>query len=421
MTNPLQEKTILCLATQEWNAHWTPVQQIALRLAPAYRVIYVEPFHPLFSRRRAPTQSVEDKRRRSGPQLRQETEHLYIYTPSRMYVPFNMRSGVSHYINSWLYRRELRRLMQFLGGSFLLWAFFAQSLSILDLDFEHVIYDCVDDWPSFFSRPDEKAFVAKIDEALCRSADLVFVGSLPLREKKAIFNPRVHIVNHAADVEHFSKAADVTGPIPADLEAIRRPRLGYVGMIDRVRFDHNLIARLAEEYELQIALVGGVMPGSEGLLPDSPNIHWLGMHPVTELPDYLRGMDVLLMPYAQNEATRTIYPLKLFEYLATGKPVVTTAIPAVEPLRQLMYVADSHEHFHDLVAEALAEKNPALSAARIKEAASHTWKAHLQQKLRLIESNLSSKARIAPSSVHTVVTEVRTDVNLPVAANKDSV
>jgi glycosyltransferase involved in cell wall biosynthesis len=397
MTNPLQEKTILCLATQEWNAHWTPVQQIALRLAPAYRVIYVEPFHPMFSRHRTPTQSSENKRRSRGPQLRQEAENLYIYTPSRMYVPFNMRSRISHWINSWLYRRELRQLMKSLGGSFLLWAFFAQSLSVLDLGFDHVIYDCVDDWPSFFPLPDEKAFVTRVDEALCRRADLVFVGSFPLREKKTKFNSRVHIVNHAADVEHFSKAADATGPIPPDLDAIRRPRLGFVGMIDRVRFDASLIGRLAEEYELQIALVGGAMPGSENILPESPNIHWLGMHSVAELPDYLRGMDVLLMPYAQNEATRTIYPLKLFEYLATGKPVVTTAIPAVDPLRQLMYVADSHEQFHDLVAEALAEKSPALAAARIKEAASHTWQAHLQEKLRLIESTFTSKAPVTPS------------------------
>lgn len=385
LNSAIKGKTIVCLATQAWNAHWTPVQQVMLRLASTNRVVYVEPFHPPLSWLKRDNSVLRKDRDDGLPNLREAAPNLQVYRPSYGYLPRNMRSPAAHRINSFLYRFEIARLLRKLGLQRpILWAFFAQSLSILDLPWDRIIYDCVDDWPSFFQHPKEKAFVSAIDEQLCRRADIVFVGSDPLLEKKLPFQCRTFVVNHAADIAHFSKAADPQTSIPADLAAIAGPRLGFIGMIDTIRFDATLIQQLADELPVQIIIVGGTMPGAERLLPPHPRIHWLGMRSVEQLPAYLRGMDVLLMPYALNEATRTIYPLKLYEYLATGKPVVTTAIPAVGPMRGLMYVSSSHDDFVQNAQIALQEQDPQMLAARKAYASTRTWEAHVARKLTLL-------------------------------------
>lgn len=385
LDSAIQGKTIVCLATQAWNAHWTPVQQVMLRLAATHRVIYVEPFHPALSWLKRDNSVLRKDRDDQLPNLREVAPNLQVYRPSYGYLPRNMRSSTAHRINSVLYRHEIARLLRKLGPQRpLLWAFFAQSLSILDLPWDRIIYDCVDDWPSFFQHPKEKAFVSRIDEQLCRSADIVFVGSDPLLEKKLPFQSSTFVVNHAADIAHFSKAADPQTSIPTDLASIAGPRLGFIGMIDTIRFDAALIQKLADKLPVQIIIVGGTMPGAERLLPPHERIHWLGMRSVEQLPAYLCGMDVLLMPYALNEATRTIYPLKLYEYLATGKPVVTTAIPAVEPLSNLMYVSHSHDDFIQNTQRALQEYDPQTLAVRRAYASTRTWEAHVERKLHLL-------------------------------------
>ena len=383
-------KTILCLATQEWDAHWTPVQQVMLRLTPRNRVIYFEPFHPPLAWLKRSNSHLKDRHREGQPQLRQIKENLWIYRPESAYLPGNMRSSFAAKWNARLYKAEIARLLKQLGGSkkCWLWAFFAQSLSVLELEFEHIIYDCVDDWPSFFPQKAERQFVTHVDEALCRSAELVFVGSQPLYQKKVGFNPQTFVVNHAADIEHFQKASQSGTVVPADLDCVPRPRIGFAGMMDSLRFDENLIRHLAEDPRLQIVLVGGCIGDARRLLPQKPNVHWLGMKPVSQLPAYLKGMDVCIMPYKINETTRYIYPLKLHEYMATGKPIVATAIPAVENFRELIYVADGPAEFIKYVALGAEENNAGKCLRRQECARKHSWEVHVSEKARLIEQHL---------------------------------
>ena len=375
--------TILGLATQEWDAHWTPVQQVLLRLTPQNRVIYFEPFHPPFRwlrKRNRPSQKMP-----TAAQLREVSDNLFVYRPSPWYAPGNMRWGASQRYNSAVYAAEIRRLLMRMGTiQPWLWAFFAQSLSALDIGFTRTIYDCVDDWPSFFSHPAERRFVTHVDQQLCRRSDLVFVGSEPLREKKVAYNGRTFVVNHAADVPHFAKARDTETAIPEDLVRIPHPRIGFIGMIDNVRFDAELVRQLSDTAGHHVVMIGGVMPGAERLVPTKPNVHLLGMKKVSELPAYLKGLDVCLMPYRVNEATRNIFPLKLFEYMAAGKPIVATPIPAVMAYRDLLHVAGDSHSFTQMVERAIAEDDPAVVARRIECARRHTWEAHVARKAALI-------------------------------------
>jgi glycosyltransferase involved in cell wall biosynthesis len=114
------------------------------------------------------------------------------------------------------------------------------------------------------------------------------------------------------------------------------------------------------------------------------------MKAVADLPAYLKGLDVLLMPYRMNDATRHIYPLKLHEYLATGKPVVTTPIPAVDGFEPLMYVGHDAEQFDALVSAALLESDPELRRQRQDSARAHSWEAHVARKAALLERHLAA-------------------------------
>ncbi len=389
---PFSGRTILCLATQAWDAHWTPVQQVMARLAPQNRVLYVEPFRPLVRRLIRPPKRTENHRRFSAtPQFREALPNLFVYRLEYPYFPFHLKSGLMAALNAPLYKAELRSLLRRRGAERpWLWSFFAQSLSVLDLEFECLIYDCVDDWPAFFADAREKRFVAHVDQVLCRRADLVFVGSEPLKEKKGPLNDKTFVVNHAIDVNHFVTATDPRTRVPADLEKIPRPRIGFVGMVDQIRFDFDLMSRVAGNADYQVVIVGGFMGSAERALPKLPNLHVLGMKALEELPGYLKGLDVCLMPYQLNEATRSIYPLKLHEYMATGKPIVATAIPAVNAFGDLVYVAADYDEFVQKVGLALKESNPELARRRQECARQHSWESHVQQKISLIATHLLS-------------------------------
>ena len=183
----LSGKTILCLATQDWEANRTTCQHLMMRLTPQNRVVYFEPFRHLFSKNRKKPPSGNGK----SSQLLEVKPNLFIHHPRYPYFPWNMKSALAGAINSLMYKLEISNLLKKLHiTNPILWAFFAQSLSVLEIPNEYFIYDCVDDWQSFFPNPAEKRFVSQIDHELCRRADLIFVGSDPLFKMKSQINPK---------------------------------------------------------------------------------------------------------------------------------------------------------------------------------------------------------------------------------------
>lgn len=388
----------MCLATQEWDAHWSVAQQVASQLAPSNRVIYVEPFHPPFAWLRKKNSLLKAQRATKSPEIREVRDNITVYRPASPYLPGNMRISAAYRWNSWLYVRELRSMMRRLNAQNpILWAFFAQTASVTEIPCEAFVYDCVDDWPSFFPDPVERAWVERMDAALTKRADIVFTGSDPLREKKGEQNRTIRVVNHAADIAHFGKASLAATPVPADIEKVPHPRVGFVGMIDPLRFDPAIIESLAraEGGKYQIVIVGGFLNGADKLIPDLPNVHRIGMRSVPELPGYLKGMDVCIMPYRLNETTRYIFPLKLFEYLATGKPIVGTPIPAVQKHAEHVYVASSNEEFVELTARALREDSDAERERRQHHAAAHDWLAHVTRKAEFLLETLRDRGDVS--------------------------
>jgi UDP-galactopyranose mutase len=184
------------------------------------------------------------------------------------------------------------------------------------------VFDAMDELSKFKFAP---AKLLDLEQELIDRADIVFTGGSSLYEAKKHRHPSVHCFPSSVDRAHFAKArAELFDP--ADQEDLRRPRLGFYGVIDE-RFDTDLLAKAAEmRPDWSFVMVGPVVKISQEDLPKRPNIHYVGPKTYDQLPSYLSGWDVALMPFAMNESTQFISPTKTPEYLAGGKPVVSTPI-----------------------------------------------------------------------------------------------
>jgi UDP-galactopyranose mutase len=187
------------------------------------------------------------------------------------------------------------------------------------------VYDAMDELSKFKFAPEH---LLDLEQELIDRADILFTGGSSLFEAKKDRHPHVHCFPSSVDRAHFAKARARLFD-PADQEDLPHPRLGFYGVIDE-RFDTDLLAKVAEmRPDWSFIMVGPVVKISEDELPHRSNIHYLGSKTYRELPAYLSGWDVALMPFAMNESTQFISPTKTPEYLVGGKPVVSTPIKDV--------------------------------------------------------------------------------------------
>jgi glycosyltransferase involved in cell wall biosynthesis len=207
-----------------------------------------------------------------------------------------------------------------------LWFYTPMALKYAhDIKARLVIYDCMDELSAFLHAPRE---VVVLERKLLSRADLVFTGGQALYEAKRGLHPAIHAFPSSVDATHFERAR-LPGDDPSDQRDLPKPRIGYFGVIDE-RLDLSLIEKIAyARPDWQVVMLGPVVKIVPGSLPRARNLHWLGAKTYAELPSYIAHWEVALMPFALNEATRFISPTKTLEYLAAGKPVVSTAIADV--------------------------------------------------------------------------------------------
>jgi UDP-galactopyranose mutase len=222
----------------------------------------------------------------------------------------------------------------------LVWFYTPMALPIAaGIHAELVVYDCMDELSAFHGAPPK---LVERERQLFERADLVFTGGQSLYESKRLQHPAVFAFPSSVDTAHFAQARSQTSE-PPDQAAIPRQRAGFFGVIDE-RMDLSLLAKLAEARpSLQIIMIGPTVKISNSSLPRRNNIHYLGGKDYSILPSYIAGWDVALMPFALNAATRFISPTKTLEYLAAGKPIVSTAIrDVVTPYGEsgLVHIAD---------------------------------------------------------------------------------
>ncbi len=216
-----------------------------------------------------------------------------------------------------------------------------------------VVYDCMDELSAFKGAPAE---LPELEDLLLDRADLVFTGGLSLYEAKRARHPRVYAFPSAVDVGHFGAARGRLAE-PSDQAAIPRPRLGFFGVIDE-RMDTALLAALADRRpDWHFVMIGPVVKIDPASLPKAENIHYLGIKNYRELPAYTAHWEVALMPFALNDATRFISPTKMPEYLAAGKPVVSTPVADVGRRwghLDATFIAENPDDFASKAAAAIA-------------------------------------------------------------------
>jgi len=254
-----------------------------------------------------------------------------------------------------------------------------------------VVYDCMDELSAFAHAP---ATLRLREAELLRRASVVFTGGQSLYEAKRGRHPNVHAFPSSVDVPHFARARQIGVDLP-DQAGIPRPRLGFFGVIDE-RMDIELLAGVAAARpEWSIVLVGPVVKIDPAQLPRAANIHYLGQKSYDQLPDYIAGWDVAMLPFARNDATRFISPTKTPEYMAAGKPVVSTSIrDVIRPYGQqgLVRIADTVGDFVVACEASLADE----PIARMRDADAFlrqtSWDGTWTRMRRLIEAALGGAA-----------------------------
>ena len=326
---------LICLSHLRWNFVFQRPQHLMTRYARTRRVYFVE--EPVFESVTAPSVTIDLH------------ENVFVVVP-RLPEGYTPEQSV---------RAQRAILDQVIAANgitrFVLWYYNPLAMTFSDhLRPAAIVYDCMDELSAFKNAP---ADLRVLEQALLRRADVVFTGGLSLYEAKRNLHHNIHAMPSSVDVKHFATARTIAVDPPEQRE-LPHPRLGFVGVLDE-RLDIPLLRGIAEARPAwQLVMIGPVVKIDPSDLPRLPNIHYLGPKRYEELPAYLSGWDVALLLFARNDATRFISPTKTPEYLAAGKPVVSTSIrDVVTPYgeRDLVRIADTVDDFVDACANALAE------------------------------------------------------------------
>lgn len=381
----------ICISSADWdNPYWTNQQHIMSRLAQKNKVLYVESLGL-----RQPVMQKKDVRRMIRRLLRffrgpiRRSANLYTYSP--LLIPFYKYSFVR-----WLNHKILLFMLWCLQKRLcltepILWTYVPNAVSLRGKIGEKLlVYHCVDEIAANPLIPGET--VLAMEKELLQCADIVFTSSKQLYESKKEYAREIHYLPNVADVEHILTGQNAQIEIPDDVAQVSHPVLGFIGAVSNYKLDFDLIVRMASVHpEWSIVLIGALGEGEKEaaveVLRAYKNIHLLGGRPYKLLPQYLRNFDVCLLPNRLNEYTRNMFPLKFFEYLASGRPVVATALKSLAEFTAYFYQAESHGEFIRLVEKALHESDM-LATQRIAIAKKYSWTLRMEEISQLLEKKL---------------------------------
>jgi uncharacterized SAM-binding protein YcdF (DUF218 family) len=387
---------IVCISSIDWDFIWQGHQEIMSRFAAeGHRVLFVENtgIRPPGVRDLGRVRSRVRNWWRGTRGFREERPGLFILSPLLLPLPY---SRIAVWVNRTLLRRALQRWMR--ATSFhapIVWTFLPTPLAravMRDLDPALTIYYCIDD---FASSSHAARQVTKAERLMFREVDLVFVTSERLRQRAARDADRVHLFPFAVNYEAFERVRLAADEVPPDLRALPKPIVGYVGGLHHW-IDQPLLCAVADALPQASVVLIGPRQTDVSSLESRPNIHLLGARPHAELPGYIKGFDVGLIPYRLSEYTAHVYPTKLNEYLAMGVPVVTTDLDEIRRFAAkygpVVESAASPDLFVSGVRRALAGSAEAV-ARRIEVARDNGWTARVAEMSALITTALDERSR----------------------------
>lgn len=356
--------------SDDWGRHPSSSQHIVRHLAREHDVAWINTIGM-----RQPRFGLVDLRKilqktsgmlRGAASAAAEVPNARFTVHQPLMLPYSSVAAARRF-NSRSVRRTLEEVRQRLGRPVVLTTV-PNSCDYVDaIGSERIVYYCVDDfseWPGL-----DKSLVLEMEEKLIEKAD-VFVASSPeLRERLAGYGKPAHLLTHGVDVEHFASDAPAVLPALAD---VPQPRIGYFGLFDD-RSDKELVESLARRLPRVSVVVTGSVETNVDRLRQLRNVHFTGRVPYAELPSLIKGLDLLFIPYRVDGLSKSLSPLKLKEYLATGLPVVSTPIEAVKPFQDCIHTATTLDEWSGRIISLLDRKSPKRRAGMAERLAGESW------------------------------------------------
>ena len=402
----LQGEDILFLGVNQWTSILQRPQHLARGLSRRNRVLFVDPTAFSFVTKLASRRRAGPGNRSWRPRLTRLSASLHVYTPPPLF-PFSLWSPAASRLNAFLLSRLLRKVIAGLGlRPGILWTSAPEHRHVPE-SFPGVVvcYDCMDNFPAFYEGR-RRRFLAAEECSLLAKANVAFASDPWLVEKCRRNCEEVHLLQNAA-AACFLDSAPL--PCPEELAPLRRPVVGYVGTLSQW-VDLHLLYFLAEQRpDWSVVVIGPryleaprpfsfpdsrLSRGGPAALP--VNLHLLGEKKHADLPAYIDSMDVCLAPFVPSELTQCVNPVKLYEYLARGKPVVATNTHGMQPFAEHCSLAADAAGFLSSIEAALRE-NPEdrdrRAAARIAFASKNTWEHRVQRIEEVLTKQLDRHRR----------------------------
>lgn len=390
-------KDIICISSIDWDFIWQGHQEIMSSLArQGNRVLFIENTGV-----RAP--NLKDLPRlnqrlrnwlHSTKGFRQVKENLFVYSPIILPFPY---SRVARWINRSLLLRALARWMRAIGfRPSIVWTFLPTELArdlLRALEPELTVYYCIDD---FAASSAAARRIRKSEHKLFKEVDLVFVTAEHLRQRAAKFSKHVHVFPFAVDFERFEKARKDPDGVAAELAALPRPIIGYVGGVHRW-IDLEMMERAVVEFREASFVFVGPAQTDVSALAKHPNVHFLGARSHEQVPQYIKGFDVGIVPYQLSEYTKNVYPTKLNEYLAMGIPVVATDLPEIRRFnlenKGIVQVSERRDGFASAIRKVVGTRSPEAVNRRIAVARQNSWNNRIEQMSQLLKEALEVRQK----------------------------
>lgn len=226
-------------------------------------------------------------------------------------------------------------------------------------------------------------------EHAVKTADVVLATSQKLFNMAKALNANTYLIPNGCDYDYFSQASTRTLPVPQEMQNLPRPIIGYIGVL-ATWCDFVLIDQMARNFpHYSFVMIGPKYNISD--LPQQPNLHWLGFKPYTELAYYTQMFDVGIIPFKLTSMVEAVNPIKMWEYMAVGMPVVTTALPEAKQYEGLIYYSNNYNEFFSNITRALADTSPERREQRMELAKRNSWRERAQQIINIIENHLAAK------------------------------
>ncbi|CAG1022280.1 Putative teichuronic acid biosynthesis glycosyltransferase TuaH [Patescibacteria group bacterium] len=382
--------TIICFSHLSWERSlFQRPQQLMLRLSKRFNILYVNS-HSFYQFLKGLF--------RKGKASCKVNDNLTVYSPFAL-LTFQKRLSLSIHLNkmllTFLVKRKIKKLK---GGKLILWIYHPIYVNAIGKFNEAlVVYDCMDDFTSLISDYEDRERNAEDERVLLKKADVVFAGGYSIADLKRDSRERIHVFPSAVEIDHFKKALSDNLEMPDDITDIPHPILGYWGAIDD-RVDHELLKRLAIKHpEWSIVLLGPICRhkiGDTSYLNEIKNIFWLGAKDYSLLPNYAKAFDVCLIPFVLSREGKYLSPTKTLEYLATGKPVVSTPITDVVRFYDgVVKIADGPDEFGLAVKRCMEEDTESMKQKRISFTENKSWEDTAEKMEKLILDKIEEKSR----------------------------